>query len=713
MKTLNALLLLIVVASLTGCKKNKEPLLTTTAASLITQTTASSGGNVTSDGGETVLSRGVCWSTFNTPTISDNKTLDSAGTGSFVSALTGLTTGTIYYVRAYATNSAGTGYGNEVSFTTVQIAVPVLTTIEITSITQTTAVSGGNITADNGGSVIARGVCWNKSVNPNITNSKTTETGGLGVFTSNLNQLTTNTKYYVKAYATNSAGTGYGNQVSFITNQVAVPVLITTAITSITQTTAISGGNITADNGESVTARGVCWGTITNPTTANSKTTDGTGIGSFVSNLTSLQPGTIYYVRAYATNSVGTSYGNEVSFTTLAELSTITTSTITGITPTTAISGGNITSDGGATITARGVCWSTSQNPTLADSKSIDGTGTGVFTSSIAGLTLGTTYYVRAYATNSAGTAYGNNASFITSSTQIQLPTITTTNASSITATSAISGGTVSSDGGATVTIRGVCWSTTASPTTSDSKTANGTGTGSFTSSITGLTSGRLYYVRAYATNSAGTAYGSQISFITQLISQGTVSDVDGNTYSTVTIGNQEWMTKNLKTTKYNDNTAILLVTDNYAWSNLSSQGYCWYDNSVVTYGALYNWYTVNTGKLCPIGWHVPSDDEWTTLTTYLGGESVAGGKLKESGTAHWISPNTGATNETGFTALPGGFRNYSGEFSSVGYNGNWWSSTSTSTTIAWPRGMSCNFSNVYSPNFSKRSGFSVRCLRD
>jgi uncharacterized protein (TIGR02145 family) len=172
-------------------------------------------------------------------------------------------------------------------------------------------------------------------------------------------------------------------------------------------------------------------------------------------------------------------------------------------------------------------------------------------------------------------------------------------------------------------------------------------------------------------------------------------------------------MAKNLKTTKYNDNTAIPLVTDNTAWSKLTSPGYCWYDNSVVTYGALYNWYTVNTGKFCPTGWHVPSDAEWTTLTTYLGGDSVAGGKLKETGTAHWYSPNTGATNETGFTALPGGFRYYVGPFSSIGYDGNWWSSFKTSTANDWPRGMNYNFSNVYRPTYSLRSGFSVRCLRD
>ena len=192
---------------------------------------------------------------------------------------------------------------------------PVISTTAVTAISYTTATSGGDVTNEGGAPIASRSVCWNTSANPTITNSKTIEGGG-GPFTSNITQLTPNTIYYVRAYATNTAGTGYGNQVSFTTLQVAAPVLTTTAITSVIQTTAVSGGNITADNGGSVTARGVCWSTSQSPTTANSKTTDATGTGSFTSSITGLAPGTTYYVRAYATNSVGTAYGTQVSFTT-------------------------------------------------------------------------------------------------------------------------------------------------------------------------------------------------------------------------------------------------------------------------------------------------------------------------------------------------------------------------------------------------------------
>jgi uncharacterized protein (TIGR02145 family) len=206
-------------------------------------------------------------------------------------------------------------------------------------------------------------------------------------------------------------------------------------------------------------------------------------------------------------------------------------------------------------------------------------------------------------------------------------------------------------------------------------------------------------------------------AIITQLYEQGSirVRDNDGNYYNTVKIGDQIWMAENLRTTNYNDGTAIPYVTDTVDWSNLTTDAYCWFANNTVykdTYGALYNWYTVNTGKLCPAGWHVPTDAEWTVLTDYLGGESVAGGKMKETGTAHWYSPNN-ATNESGFTALPGGFRPNNGYFQDIRYNGRWWSSTENSGTNAWYRNINNSGVDVYRNYENKKSGYSVRCLKD
>ena len=401
-----------------------------------------------------------------------------------------------------------------------------------------------------------------------------------------------------------------------------VPKVTTGAVSEITNYSAKVIGNI-IDTGDGIIQHGHCWSTSPNTDISGSNTSLGqrTYTGSFTSNLQDLQPGTKYYIKAYAQSKNGIVYGNEASFmTTFIVLPSLTTTMVSSVTQSTALSGGNITSDGGDAITARGVCWATTVNPTTAGNKTYDGMWTGSFKSEITGLSPNTTYHVRAYATNSAGTAYGSDVTFTTPSA-IVIPTVTTVTPTATSSTTATSGGNITSDGGATVTARGVCWSTSSNPTVAlSTKTINGTGTGSFTSEITGLSPNTTYHVRAYATNSAGTGYGSQLSVTTP----GAVTYVDGNVYNIVIIGTHVWMKENLKTTKYNDGSNIPLVIDSTTWVNLTTPGYCWYNNDATshknTYGALYNWYAVNTGKLCPAGWYVPSDTEWQTLMNYLGG---------------------------------------------------------------------------------------------
>jgi plastocyanin len=196
--------------------------------------------------------------------------------------------------------------------------VPVLTTSPVTTITFTTAISGGIATSDGKSAITSKGVCWSTSSNPTTSDPKTNDGSSTGQFISNITGLTAGTPYFVRAYAINSVGTAYGDEISFSTNPLQPAVLSTNVVTSITVGTAVSGGNISTDNGAAVTARGVCWGTTTGPTIAESHTSDGIGIGSFVSNLAGLLDGTQYFVRAYATNSSGTAYGDEVSFTTIA-----------------------------------------------------------------------------------------------------------------------------------------------------------------------------------------------------------------------------------------------------------------------------------------------------------------------------------------------------------------------------------------------------------
>lgn len=687
------------------------PTLTTTDVSSITLTSAVSGGDISDDGGADISMKGVCWSTSENPTIDDSKTEDGSGTDSFTSDLTGLTAGTDYYVRAYATNSAGTAYGNQLTFTTEPIQLATLTTDEASSITRTSAVSGGNISDDGGADISVRGVCWSTSENPTVDDNRTEDGTGTGSFTSNLTGLTAGTDYYVRAYATNSAGTAYGNQVTFTSAPIELATVSTDEASSITQTSAVSGGNVTDDGGSGITAKGICWSTTSNPTTSDNTTNDGTGTGAFTSSLSGLTPGTSYYVRAYAVNAAGTAYGNEISFdTNPVNLASVTTVEASSITTSSAVAGGNVTDNGGGEITAKGICWSISQAPTVDDELTDEGAGMGSFTSSLSGLSDGTTYYVRAYAINSAGTSYGNEISFTTD--QIVLATLTTVEASAITSFTATSGGNVTDNGGGDITARGICWSTTASPTISDNITTDGTGIGSFTSDISGLEASTSYFVRAYATNSAGTAYGNEITFTTEE----SLTDVDGNVYATVQIGPQVWMADPLATSSYSDGTAIPLVSDATEWSNLTTPGYCFYDNDEASYGAsygaLYNWYAVNAGNLCPDGWRIPTADDWSILESYIGG-SANGGKLKETGTLHWESPNTGATNETGFTALPGGYRLSAGGFVNMGRWGHWWTPSEYDETFAWYRYLSYNESILYTARFNKKVGFSIRCIQE
>jgi hypothetical protein len=308
---------------------------------------------------------------------------------------------------------------------------------------------------------------------------------------------------------------------------VRLPKVITISADNIYNTGAVINSEVTEDGGSDVTQRGVCWSTNQNPSITDSITNNGNGLGDFNSIISGLTANTTYHVRAYAINSKGTAYSNEINFKTTntsASLPTLTTTNASNITTNSASSGGNVTSDGGSNVTQRGICWSTTQNPTLANTSKASGSGMGSFTSAFSGLTSNTSYYLRAYATNSQGTAYGNQISFKTSTISTSLPTVITSSANNITTNSASSGGNVTSDGGSTVTQRGICWSTTQNPTLANTSKASGSGMGSFTSAFSGLTSNTSYYLRAYATNSQGTAYGNQISFKTATPSASLVS---------------------------------------------------------------------------------------------------------------------------------------------------------------------------------------------
>lgn len=393
------------------------------------------------------------------------------------------------------------------------------------------------------------------------------------------------------------------------------------------------------------------------------------------------------------------------TFTQELSLAIVTTAAVSEVTTTTASSGGEVTSDGNAAVSARGVVWGTSVNPTLDSNAGFteDGTGTGSFTSSLSGLSPDTQYYVRSYATNSEGTAYGNQQNFTTDKEAV-MPSVSTSTISSITETSAQSGGNVTGDGGATVTALGVCWSTSQNPTTADSCTSDGSGTGSFTSNLTNLTQYTQYYVRAYATNSEGTAYGNEQNFITVVV---------------VTSDGRIWMDRNLGASRAaTASTDTEAYGDLYQWgrgedghqkrsssstSTLSSFDQPGHGSFILAPNSPNDWRSPQNGNLwqgvnginnpCPQGFRLPTAAEW------------------EAERQSWSSDNASGAFSSPLKLPMAGLRNVSnGSLDNVGSNGRYWSGAvdgSSSRNLLFDSSFASMFSN------SRASGFSVRCIKD
>ena len=608
------------------------------------------------------------------------------------------------------------------------IEKPSVKTNDVTSITDTTAKVICELTEDGGSDETSRGVCYNTNGNPTTENDMNVSGGtGVGIYECELYGLTPNTTYYVKAYATNEVGTSYGEELVFKTEEsndnddngdddngddnngdddngdddngdddngdgnddeeITLPTATTKEVTEITFSSAVCGGNIASDGGAEITARGVCWSTTAEPTIEDAHTTDGEGTGEFSSNITELTENTTYYVRAYATNEIGTSYGEEKVFKTdviedIVTLPNVSTKPATDITYTSAVCGGNVTSDGGAEVTARGICWGTTTEPTINDSHTSDGNGTGDFSSSINGLSENTTYYVRAYATNEKGTSYGETESFTTMG--ISLPTIITSEVTDVKYTSAVCGGNVTSDGGTEVTERGICWSTNAEPTINDDHTTAGNGTGTFSSNINDLSENTTYYVRAYATNEKGTNYGEVKSFKTLGPSTGTI---DGHDYIDLGLpSGLKWATCNIGANTPEE------YGDYYAWAEIVTKDtYDFMNNTSFTLqisdiagNEEYDAATANWSK----SWRMPRLEDFTELNMYCSWEFTS-----SNGVVGYIV--TGPNGNQIFLPASGFrlFDEHNGT-ESVGY---YWSSTAhedINITYPYAYGLYCNFSS-------------------
>ena len=592
------------------------PTVTTNEVINVTGTTADCGGNVTADCGNAVTARGVCWSTSTNPTISGNHTTNGSGRGSFATTLTGLSLGTTYYIRAYATNSAGTAYGIRRRFTTLTVTFPSVNTYAASNVTGSSAVCSGIVTADGGTGVTLRGVCWSTSQNPTINDNRTTNGYGTGSFTDTITGLTPDTTYYVRAYATNSVGTSYGNEITFTTTNALNDGLLTGVFSvGANRHVRFSTGNLQWRNTGTHAVAGGGTGTGTwrfaihqydkignNNRNVSSSSYSGWidlfGWGTSGYHNSNDQYNTQYQPNSFFNSSVNTTYnyfgyGPSINMTdpnltgtsanydwgvynaisnggcrpgmwrTLSRqewdtlLNYRTTSsgvrfayaTVNGAqgliivpdnwsTSIYALSGTNTASAYTSNVITSSQ-WAALENAgcvflPAAGSRG----GSSVYDVGYSGIYWTSTHLDSACAYGVSGCVYGmafdgggsylpsidgyyrywgKSVRLVRDTVTPVIPTITTDSVSAITDTTAICGGIITADGGRTVTARGVCWSTSQNPTISGSHTTDSSGTGSFTSSITGLTSGTTYYVRAYATNSVGTAYGNEMSFTTAL----------------------------------------------------------------------------------------------------------------------------------------------------------------------------------------------------
>jgi len=401
---------------------------------------------------------------------------------------------------------------------------------------------------------------------------------------------------------------------------------------------------------------------------------------------------------------------------------------------------GTLVEVGNEGVGQHGFCWSEAPAPEIeGDSCTLLGPRfeTGHFTSDIEGLNQNTVYYIRAYAVNEAGIAYGKEM-VVTTDRTLTVPLVVTSGMHTVAEYSAIAGGVVRDDGGSEVTSYGVCWAITPDPSIEGTHKVFSGGTGPYSTTIKDLELSTIYFVRAFAINSTGLAYGNEVTFRTN---DSPVTDIDGNVYPTVVIGEKIWMTKNLEVTRYANGILVPHIPEDFWWDSLrvNEPGFCYYLNSTAyrnDYGALYSWSAAVNGQdsidpelepiqgVCPDGWHLPSDGDWKELEIFLGmSEQEAdstgwrgniGGKLKSIGNEYWLTPNKGATNETRFTAMPAGDRFPKGEFFNLRYSTFYWTSSNYDTDYAWARALGYLVTSMYRGHQdSKEFGFSVRCVRD
>jgi len=627
------------------------PTITTTSPSSVGTDSVVIGGNITNDGGSSIVLRGVSYSTSPNPNMGNSRTEDGSGSGSFNTVLRGLASSTMYYARSYAKNSNGVVvYGNEVSFTT-SVSLPGVRCPGTPSVTDI----DGNVY----NTVQIGTQCWTQS---NLKVSKYRNGDNIPTGLSDGQWSSTSSGAYA-LYNNDPVNDGlYGK----LYNHYAV---------TDSRGLCPTGWHVPTD-GE--------WNVLVKYLDPNADTTCGncgsSGIagGMLKSTATQPTPGGWIAPNSGATNSSGF----------------------------TALPGGLRDESGDFNDVINGFWWSST---VLSVSRAL-----------YRNLTHDYSYFVRV--------DYYRSRGFSVRCLKNTLPQVNTTSVTNVTSSTALATGEVISDGGDQNTSRGFCYSNTSNPTISNDTTLNGTGLGAYMGTLMNLTLSSTYYVRAYSTNRVGTSYGNELSILASLPPSPqscpgtpTVTDIDGNVYNTVQIGNQCWTQSNLKVSKYRNGDNIPTGLNNNDWQSTTSGAYAIINNDSVNnglFGKLYNHYAVTDSRgLCPSGWHVPTDAEWTTLENHLGGSGVAGGALKSTAMrpipGGWNPPNTGATNSSGFTALPGGLYHSDGSSSSVTEMGYWWSSSLWGGFAPLYRTLALSSSTIFGSYFFFNAGFSVRCLKN
>jgi uncharacterized protein (TIGR02145 family) len=515
----------------------------------------------------------------------------------------------------------------------------------------------------------------------------------------------------------------------------APPVITTTSVTEITTTTAVSGGEISDDGGATIISKGVCWNISDKPTNENNKSTESSTSASFSSNLSQLTPGTTYYVRAYATNSAGTGYGGSVLFKTLGDLPASSSSSASDINTNSATLNGLINSNSLSTSVTFEYGITTSYGSIIiAPQSPVSGEGNTSVNAFITGLAPGTTYHFRIIATNDLGTTNSNDMIFTTlgqspivlyeATANLQMRTITLNGSVNPNYLSTI----VAFEWGPT-TIYGNTITSLQSP-------LSGSTSINVNASLTGLNPGTTYHFRIKAINELGTTVGDDKSFTTL----SPVTDIDGNVYDVVTIGDQVWMAENLKVTKYGNGDIIETTTPaTLDVSGSDSTKYQWAYNgdesNVAAFGRLYTWYAATDNRdICPVGWHVPARTEWQVLYFYLrnngygyNGDINLNAKPLASKTG-WHEDiqsgvpgnNQSENNSSGFTGYPAGIRLKDGLFASASYLAVWWGSTNVRAGYNYYFGLAYNAG--WQQEFSREGeldvfpvieGASIRCVKN